>query len=232
MTALLLAGIIILGFLPMASVAIDGNQARSTLFSVDLHNVTSLQGLIGFSVQNRIAIGIVLTPKPGLCGTLKRLALTNVTVRRIMDGLLNHSGYTWSYDNGVFVIRPRSIPASSEHILRLRYPVFKSSETTFQGLGITLSGSILSTLEPDAGYAASVLSSSESRKVKPFTLENVTVEQIADYIVGLDGKGAWILAPDPYDAIKGGKNGLRIYGYEDDARALKGLSCPIEPQLQ
>jgi hypothetical protein len=214
------------------AVATDGNHQPSALYSIDLHDTTSLQGLIDFSIQNQIAIGVVLSPHAGLCTTQRRLVLKNVTAEKIMDGLLRHSGYIWTFDKGVFVISPKSMPASSEQILHLRYPSFKSPETTLQGLGIVLSSSINSALDPNAGSAFSILSSSDSKTIKPVSLENVTVEQIANHIVSLNGKGAWILDPNPYESGKSGKSVLHIYGYEDDARVLRNLPCPTQAQIQ
>ena len=208
----------------------DDKPAQPAGFSIDYQNTTALQALIDFSVRNQIPIGIVLVSDSGLCAPRERLAMKNAPAEKIMDSLLVNSGYAWSNNDGVFVIKPKVVPETSDRVLRLKYPRFKSTATTLQGLGIVLSGLIRSSLE-SGGYATSILSSSDSTTVKPFTLENVTVEEIANYIVRLNGKGAWILEPNPYESGQVKKGRLQIYGYGDDAGSLKSLSCPAQAKL-
>jgi hypothetical protein len=88
---LLWAIILVLGVSPIA-VATEGNHQPSALYSIDLHDTTSFQGLIDFSIQNQIAIGVMLSPQAGLCTTQRRLVLKNVTAQKIMDGLLRALG--------------------------------------------------------------------------------------------------------------------------------------------
>ncbi len=205
--------------------AFGHENARSSqkVFSLELQNVTPLQALISFSAQNRFPLGVVLSDQPSLCVRQKKLSFVNVTAEKLLDGLLSDSGYHWLLENGVFVIKPAPSDETADHILQLRYPQFQTMDTTMQGLGVILSGYIQSSLEPDKGYAGNILSSSESTRVKSFVLENVTVEQIANYIVSLDEKGAWILKTESQKP--GRKINLNIYGYKDNAEVLAHLPC-------
>jgi hypothetical protein len=54
----------------------------------------------------------------------------------------------------------------------------------------------------------------------------VTVKQIANNIVSLDGKGVWILYPIPEATSQiAAVRRLYIYGYSDDSRTIADLSC-------
>lgn len=201
------------------------SQSGPELFSIEAHNTTSLQALMDFSAQNHVPLGIVLADHPSLCIPQTKLVLKNVTLEKILDTLLLHSGYTWSSRHGVYLIKPDLAAEQAGGILQLKYSRFESMETTMQGLGVVLSGYIQSRLEPDKGFAGNILSSTQSTTVKPFRLENVTVEQIANYIVSLDEKGVWILRTAPEGQSPAEKVALKIYGYKDDAAILAHMGC-------
>src|ERR1041385_1229656 len=116
-------------------------------FTVSYKDTTVLQALLDFSMRNQIASGIVLVPDSGVCVPLKNLTIKNARIENILDGLLKDSGYAWSNDHGVYLIKPKIIPQSSDRVLHLKYPQFTSKETTLQGLGIILSARIRSSLE-------------------------------------------------------------------------------------
>lgn len=194
------------------------------VFSLDLPNTTPLQALVSFSSQNRLPLGIVLSDQPSLCTPQKRISFVNVTAENVLDGVLLDSGYHWLMENGVFVVKPVPADAMIDRVLQLRYPRFQTMDTTMQGLGVILSGYIQASLDPSQGFAGNILSSSESTRVKPFVLENLSVEQIANYIVSLDEKGAWVLSTEPQKPNR--KISLNIYGYKDNASILAHFPCP------
>ena len=221
----LLRGIPILAIMIAACGAVENIQSAPKLFSIDLQDTTILQGLVDFSLQNRLPIGIVLSDNPGLCHPQRKLTLKDVTAEKIVDSMLQDSGYRWSLENGVFVVKPISTSGLPNRVLQLKYSRFESMNTTMQGLGVLLSSYIQSSLEPEKGYAGNILASSESARIKPFVLENSTVEQIANHIVSRDDKGAWILRTAPQK--ESGNVRVEIYGYKDDAQILRKLPCSV-----
>ena len=201
-------------------------QSRPDVVSVNLQNVSPLQGVLRFAVENRIPLGVVLSPQAGLCDSTKTVTLKNVPIGRVFDGLLAGSDYGWFVEDGVFVVRPRTLPASSANMLGLKFEQFTGMKTTIQGLGIILAGYIHGKLRPDEGYAGDILASNNAESVGPLDLRDVTVKQIANQIVSLDGKGAWILYPVPEDPARAiDARRLYVYGYSDDSRVLTELSC-------
>lgn len=65
-------------------------------------------------------------------------------------------------------------------------------------------------------------------KTPPFSLHNVSVEQIANFIVSLGSKGVWTLtsnAPEEPANRKITDLRLNTYGYKDDVNALKSNLC-------
>ena len=196
-------------------------------YTFRMESATPLQGAIRFATENRLPLGVVLGPSDSLCGKVKTFALKNVPAAQVFDALLSGSDYSLSVEEGVWVVRPRKLPASSGYLLHLQFDSFGGGfKTTLQGLGIILAGNIRSRLRPGEGYIGDILSSPDAEKVDPFTLENVTVEQIANHIVSLAGKGAWVLYPVPDDRQQmGNTRHLYVYGYTDDAWALADLSC-------
>ena len=221
----LLRRIPILAIMIAACGAVENSQLTPKLFSIDLQDTTILQGFVDFSLQKRLPIGIVLTDSPSLCQPQRKLTLKDVSAERIVDSMLQDSGYRWSLESGVFVVKPISLSGLPNRVLQLKYSRFESMNTTMQGLGVLLSSYIQSSLEPEKGYAGNILASSESARIKPFVLENSTVEQIANHIVSLDDKGAWILRTAPQK--ESGNVRVEIYGYKDDAQILRKLPCSV-----
>jgi hypothetical protein len=92
-----------------------------------------------------------------------------------------------------------------------------------------LSGYITALLHPGQGHAGDILSSSDSEKTPPFSLHNVSVEQIANFIISLGSKGVWILTPTAPSELAGKVKiadlHLRTYGYKDDANYLMSNIC-------
>ena len=113
----------------------------------------------------------------------------------------------------------------------MRFNTYNGMNTTIQGLGVILSGYIRSRLFPGRGYAGNILSSTDAEKVTAFTLQNASVEEIADYIVSRGTKGIWLL-----HALSDGEEkrprdvDLKIYGYKDDGIELESMSCSEIPQ--
>src|SRR5690242_21805537 len=78
---------------PCSAAAADSGVRK---FNVTLGGTTVLQSVIAFSVENRIPIGVVLSPKASLCIPLRRFTLKNADAPRVFNRMLLRSGYSWS----------------------------------------------------------------------------------------------------------------------------------------
>lgn len=221
----LLAGV--LAMVGALNGAIGQNQQTMSqqTFSFNMKDSSVLSGLLKFSSENKLPLGIVLQPGDSLCRTTKSLNVKEAPASEIIEKILQGSDYAATNNGGVWRIMPRSIPAGSSYLLHIRMEQFGTMRTTVQGLGIILAGYIRARLRPNEGYAGDILSSASAENVEPFTLRDVTVEETANHIVTLAGKGIWILYPVPDNPRSTVARHLYIYGYRDDARVINHLSC-------
>ena len=205
----------------------DKKAVQPRLFTVSMTNITPLQGLARFGTENHVPIGIVAESPSGLCRPLRNIDLANAPVERVLDALIPGPDYVWSNEGGVFVIKPRTVPESSQFLLQLRFDRFGTMKTTFQGLGLILALRIRGLLQSSTGIAGDILSSTNAEEVNPMILENVTVEEVANRIVLQASKGLWILYPVPTESQQiGDVQQIYTYGYADDAETLSNLPCP------
>lgn len=203
----------------------DAKPAR-TVFTVRLREVTPLEGLVRFASENHVPVGIIISQTNGLCGQFKNIDLDGASVEQVLNAMIPSPEYIWSKEGEVFVIGPSSLPETSRFLLQLRLDRFSSMSTTIQGLGIILSSRIYGLLHPGAGYAGNIVSPVDAEKINPFTLDNVNVEQTANYIVSLGNRGLWILYPVPGDHQHiADIPRLYTFGYADDGQVLSKLSC-------
>lgn len=210
----------------VAMTPVQAGSHSGGLVSVSLQNVNPLQGLLRFGMENHLPLEVILSPQVSLCDSTKNISLKSVPLNSVMDAVLAGSNYVWSTEGGVLVVKPRTLPESSNYILGLKFERFTGMKTTIQGLGIILVGYIRSKLLPTEGFAGDILQSPDAEQVGPLDLTNVTVEQIANQIVSQDGKGAWILYPIPEDISQASAvRRLYVYGYSDDSHAIGNLSC-------
>jgi hypothetical protein len=201
-------------------------SAAQHTFSFNTKDTCLLQGLLKFGSDNQLPLGIVLQPGESLCRIKKSVNLKEMQAGQVIESILDGSDYGASEVDGVWVITPRSMPAGSSYLLNIHLEQFGTMRTTVQGLGIILAGYIRARLRPNEGYAGNILASTRAENVEPFTLQNVTVEQTANHIITLAGKGVWILYPVPSDRREmTAARHLYTYGYQDDAGAIARLSC-------
>ncbi len=203
-----------------------GDLSQRT-FDVTVDRLTPIQALIQFGMENHVPMGIVLGSTQALCGEPRKLSLKRATIRQVTRELLAGSDYSASIEDGVVVVKPNDMPETSGRILTIKHERFGGMKTTMQGLGILLAASIHQYLHPTEGFAGNIMSGADAENVPPFVLSNATTEQIADHIVTLEGKGAWILFPPRDEAAEASNNAppFHIYGYSDDRQALSRLSC-------
>jgi hypothetical protein len=184
---------------------------------IDIRDETPFQALLKLGLAEHIPFGIEVDQT--LCGEPARPVVKD-TVSRVISSFLAPTDATWTITEGAVRIQAKKRKIAARLVGDLKIDQFQGMNTSFQGLGIILTGHIYARLHPRAAYAGDILSSSESTPVAPFSLQDATVEEIADHVVSLDSRGVWIRyaehKPDPI---------VRIYSYRDDAKLLKTLSC-------
>jgi hypothetical protein len=199
---------------------IDTAQAIS--FTALHQNI--LKVLIQLGVQQHIAIGIVLDANRTLCKQDKTVVEQKIPIGNLITNLLSGSNSKWSITGGVIVVKPADVPIPLKEILMMRFDRFTSIATTMQGMGIVLCGYIYGRLHPTAGYAGDILSSPNAERIPPFTLVDISAEQVLNHIVSHGHRGAWILGLPETSAYEH-CGGLKIYSYADDMMALAAMSC-------
>jgi hypothetical protein len=184
-----------------------------------------LHGLLRLASERHLAMGMVLETSGKLCDRPRSSHFDDATLAEVIDGLLAGSGNKWFLRNGALEVRPNHVAEPETRILDMRFDVFNGMNTTIQGLGVILAGYVQSRLSGGGGIAGDILSSPDSEVIPPFTLRNVSVEQIADYIVSKGTKGAWLLYSPGSDGKHPPRFDLRTYGYKDDLGVLKRVTC-------
>ena len=217
----------VLAILAGLSVAVGQNDKAESqqAFTFSMKDMPLLPALLKFGSENHLPLGIILQPGDPLCRTTKSVNLKDAQARQIIEGIVEGSDYVAGNSGGVWVIMPRTVPAGSSYVLNIHMEQFGTMRTTVQGLGIILAGYVRAHLHPNEGYAGDILASSRAENIEPFTLHNVTIEEAANHIVNLAGKGLWILYPVPDNPRDTAARHLYIYGYEDDAEVIAHLSC-------
>lgn len=201
-------------------------QRRVSFTAVDQSIVNAL---IQLGSQEHIPIGIVLQKADRMCIQHKSVNTVNTTAAQIVSMLLDGTDDTFLRKGNVIEVRPKQISERTAAILKMRYKEYSSITTTMHGLGVILSARIYGRLHPNQGYAGSILDSVDAEKLPAFKLENVSVEDIADYIVSLGSKGIWILYQSaetqqgPDDHVQ-----LKTYSYVNDKTALLTEPCSVQ----
>jgi hypothetical protein len=192
-----------------------------------VHNQSILEAVIAFGMNEQLPMGIVLMKPKDLCKPQETRTFTDVPVDALLSLLLADTDYKWTETDGVIEIGPTKQSEADKTFLNVRIKKFGAPRSTIQGIGIVLSGYVTALPHPGQGYAGDILSSSDAEKTPPFSLQNASVEQIANFIVSLGSKGVWILAPITSGESAGKVTNLRLrtYGYKDDANFLRNSLC-------
>jgi hypothetical protein len=201
-------------------------QKQTMSITVDTSVLAALAKLGSYT---RTPIGIVLTAgKPNnLCGQNRKISVHDRPIDASLDELLAKSGYIWSLDNGVIVIRPAQSSDQVSRVLNLKFDRFGGMQTSMQGVGIILANQIFMRLHPEAGVIGDILSSPDAEQFPQLDARNASVEQILNQLVTLGSKGMWFL-----QLSQGFEHNrdfdLHTYSYKDDANALLAICGDIK----
>jgi hypothetical protein len=190
---------------------------------------TVLQQLIQLASNQNVPMGIVIKNSDLLCKTKASQNYTEVELSKIIDDFLLGSGYEWNLHDGVLEVRPRSEMGQIDaRVLQTKLTTFSGINTTIQGLGVILAGYVRAVLFPGEGYAGNIMASLDAETIPPFTLQDVTAEEVADSIVSRGSKGVWMLYQ--MTRVDEKQVNLRAFGYKDDATILRKTPCIVDTQ--
>lgn len=212
----------------------DASEIHRTI-SFTAVDQSIVNALIRLGSQEHIPLGIVLQKADSICNQHKTVNAVNTTAFQIINMLLDGTDKTFLPKGKVIEVRPKQISARTAAILKMRYEDYSSMATnmggltTMHGLGVILSGRISMRLHPGRGYGGSIIGSLDAQQLPAFKLKNVSVEDIADYIVSLGGRGVWIFyQPAETQRAPDGEVQLKTYSYIDDRTALLTEPCSTQ----
>jgi hypothetical protein len=191
----------------------------------EAHGEDALQTLLRFGVVSKVPLGLVLTDSR-LCTTKITLSVQSEPALSIVDQLTKQiDGYHWAVQDGVVVIKPGFLPASTSQLLSTVIPRYSVPRTTLAGLDLFLVQDLRAVFHPELGSAGSLMSSPDAFRVGPFEMLNATLEQILDRIVKEAG-GEWVLLPTP-DNFRNVSDlkFASLISYTDNPMAIAKTSC-------
>ncbi len=191
-------------------------------------NLNIFHAIVRLAADKRVPLGIIRLKSDALCRTPSTKSYKKAPVRDIFSDLLSGTGWQSVYERGVVEIRPSVVPEPTRLLLSMRFADFYAASTTVQGIGVILSGYITSRVRPGEGYAGNIIESPTAEHVSAFHLQNASVEEIMDYAASNGRKGLWIVSLSAGEGpAEVTLRDLRIdlYGYKDDAGAIKRISC-------
>lgn len=177
---------------------------------------------------NKIPLGIVLGAMPRLCDRKLSFNIKADSVESALSQALQGTGYVVSQQDHVYVLMPPDATLHELSLLDYRFDRFSATGYTVSGAGGMLGGYIVSVAEGGGGFAIDAISSVSAQKFDIKMISATTLE-IANHIVSLPGKGIWIFHPTVHTVpVSPSRDPIKIYGYEDDAASLGGITCESE----
>jgi hypothetical protein len=188
----------------------------------------ALSYLIEVGARNKLPLGIVIEGN-SLCTNQLVTTGRESTVTDLVSKVdMQIPGYTGEIQDGVLFIHPRVMKSATLSTLNLIIPVFATSTSSFDQVGVRLWIYIRAILVPKegSGFTGGVRSATDS--VSPFEVSNATVRTILDMIATKGQGGLWAIHEVPPDWLERPSTiPFEIYGYSDGARSLNSLSCTL-----
>jgi hypothetical protein len=202
--------------------------SRDRSIETKSNQLTPLAAVIQIAIANQIPLGIVLGAQPRLCDRKLSFNIKADSVEGALSQALQGTGYVVSQQNHVYVLMPPDATSHELSLLDYRFDRFSATGYTISGAGAMLGGYITSVAEKGGGFAVDAISSISAHKFD-IKMTSATTLEIANHIVSLPGKGVWIFHPTVHTVpISAQGNPITIYGYDDDATSLGGITCESE----
>lgn len=186
---------------------------------------TPLKAILRLTSERRIPLGIVFGTGPALCTERTNVRVDAPDVGGALDQILSQTGYTFTQENQVYVLRAPDQTSHEIDLLGYRFDRFSATNTTMSEAGALLAGYI-STVAEGAGGFAIHSASSPSTKTFSIKMQFATTTEIANRIVSQNGKGVWTFHPTPDRKPESDSDPpVEVFGYSENAASLDFLKC-------
>jgi hypothetical protein len=165
--------------------------------------------------QTHVPIGIILGQNPDTLHEPRSYDLRSVDARAALLEAIRGTGYSLKEDSGVFEIYAGDLTSRQHDLLTHRYQNFASNpSSTMFGLGVDLTMWMRAVIDPDQGFAASILSSTSDETFNLGVIPSATTEEIANRIVTLGSKGMWIFRVTGSPTTADSTDEVEIFSYQ------------------
>jgi hypothetical protein len=131
--------------------------------------------------QTHVPIGIVLGQNPDTLHQPRSYDLRDVDARTALLEAIRGTGYSLKEESGVLEIYAGDLTSRQRDLLTHRYENFASNpSSTMFALGVDLTMWMRAVIDPDQGFAASILSSTSDETFNLGVIPSATTEEIAD----------------------------------------------------
>jgi hypothetical protein len=171
--------------------------------------------VIAVAKQTQVAIGLVLGQYPDALHAPRSYDLRDVDARTALLEAVRGTGYFLKEKSGVFEIYAGDLTSRQRDLLTHRYQNFASNpSSTMVNLGVDLTIWMYAVIDPDHGFAASVLSSTSDETFNLGVIPSATTEEIANRIVTLGSKGMWIFRVAGSPTLSDSTDEVEVFSYQ------------------
>ena len=194
--------------------ALPNNPKTEVTFAC--RDATALELIESIGRQTRIPIGIVLGEDDArLSKTRRDYRLLGVDAKSALAQAVVGTGYSVSESDAGFLLTAGDLTSRQREVLIQELVDFRAgSEAPMVELGSQLTMWLQAAIGHPAGFAGSILYSTNDERFTLQKLPPLTVQQIADGIVSLGSKGMWILTTDPVQRTSEWTDGVKIEPYQ------------------
>lgn len=173
------------------------SKLAKTVEAFDSESTTTEEQLVEFARRFQIPMGIELLYSASKKG-VPPIRARNSTLQNVLRQIVHQqSGHDYRLSDGVVHVFPMSLTDDSLNFLNLRIPKYKIERESLNGAAYKLRISIKLVIHPESniggGYGGVGLN--DDFHVPQITLSgnNLTVRQILNQIVALQGNASWVV---------------------------------------
>ena len=156
---------------------------------------TAAKRLVAIATANRMPLGIVLNEH--LCQARLTDLKGSVSVDQLAEIVSrNVPEYEAAIRQGVLLLSPRRPQGATQQLLALKLPEFHAgSDQTHTRAGASLHTFVRAQLVPGQGSLYEIMGTGEEPTIDAIHLQNVTVEDVLNYIATRSPGAVWIMTP-------------------------------------
>lgn len=191
---------------------------------------TPMNAVSAIALQSHAPIGIVIGEQQNkLCQTPVPFDIRDMTVKNALAKIGAASEYSLRDENGVLVLVASDLTRWQEAVLKHRFEAIGGDpKVTMSVMATRLTGWIRMAMGNVTTFAGATLYSPDSQEINMPALRDVSVEEVADFIVTRGDKGMWVLHGATENPTSPAELTVDIYSYHDDEASLRHLSCKTD----